>query len=93
MRRRRPDTIEVQQMKAHAKEEKQSRQAERQRLKQEQEARAEAERQQIELEMKLKKFEEDAIISQEGIRFVLSQHERKTRSLLHSDALYMSTMW
>lgn len=68
MRRRRPDTIEVQQMKAHAKEEKQSRQAERQRLKQEQEARAEAERQQIELEMKLKKFEEDAIISQEALK-------------------------
>lgn len=69
MRRRRPDTIEVQQMKAHAKEEKLSKQAERQRLKQEQEARVEAERQRIELENKLKKFEEDAKSAQEGLKF------------------------
>ena len=71
MRRRKPDTIEVQQMKAHAKEEKLNRQAERQRLKQEQEARAEAEKQRMELEMKLKKFEEDARVAQEGIHVTL----------------------
>jgi len=68
MRRRKPDTIEVQQMKAHAKEEKLNKQAEKQRWKKEQEARVEAERQRCELEMKLKQYEEDAKNAQEALK-------------------------
>ena len=66
MRRRKPDTIEVQQMKAQAKEERLNKQAERQRLKKEQEARAEAERQRLEMEARLRKFEEEAKQAQSG---------------------------
>ena len=69
MRRRKPDTIEVQQMKAQAKEERLNKQAERQRLKQEQEARAKAELQRLDLEAKLKKYEEDALRAQEGWKY------------------------
>lgn len=60
MRRRKPDTIEVQQMKAQAREEKQTKQQEKQELAKEKQKRADAEREKIELEERLKKFEEDA---------------------------------
>jgi len=67
MRRRKPDTIEVQQMKAQAREEKQSKVQERQQLAKEKQARADAEKEKIELEQRLKKFEEEARIAQEAL--------------------------
>lgn len=59
MRRRKPDTIEVQQMKAQAREDKQAKQEQQLNLKREQQAREEAERKRKELEERLVKFEED----------------------------------
>lgn len=60
MRRRKPDTIEVQQMKAQAREEKTNKQQEKQQLAKEKQARADAEREKQDLEARLKKFEEEA---------------------------------
>jgi len=67
MRRRKPDTIEVQQMKAQAKEDKLSKQTERSNLQKEKLAREELEKKQQEadkdklvLEEKLKKYQEEA---------------------------------
>jgi radixin len=59
MRRRKPDTIEVQQMKAQAREERMAKQAERAQLQKEKQAREEAERQRMELEERLRRFEEE----------------------------------
>ncbi|XP_022292008.1 moesin a-like isoform X1 [Crassostrea virginica] len=59
MRRRKPDTIEVQQMKAQAREDKLAKQMERQRLEQERHARESAEKRQEELLEKLKLYEEE----------------------------------
>ncbi|XP_037078816.1 moesin/ezrin/radixin homolog 1-like isoform X1 [Pollicipes pollicipes] len=59
MRRRKPDTIEVQQMKAQAKEEKLARQTERQKLQREIAAREEAERKQRQYEDRLKNMQEE----------------------------------
>ncbi|CAD5119679.1 DgyrCDS8274 [Dimorphilus gyrociliatus] len=59
MRRRKPDTIEVQQMKAQAREDKQAKQEQQLNLKREQQAREEAERKRKELEDRLLKFEEE----------------------------------
>ncbi|XP_065057552.1 moesin/ezrin/radixin homolog 1-like [Rhopilema esculentum] len=89
MRRRKPDTIEVQQMKAQAKEERLNKQAERQRLKQEQEARAKAELQRLDLEAKLKKYEEDALKAQEALKkseAAVSELEEK-RKLAEEEAV------
>ena len=60
MRRRRLDTMEVQQMKAQAKEERARKMAERDRLEREKQARLEAERRQLELEERLQELEEEA---------------------------------
>ena len=75
MRRRKPDTIEVQQMKAQAKEEKLSRQQEREKLRKEVEAREAAEKKQQEYADQLRKMQEDMerkqaelIVSQDTIR-------------------------
>lgn len=57
MRRRKPDSIEVQQMKAQANEEKAARLAERQQLQKERQQREDAERQRIELEQRLRRYE------------------------------------
>jgi radixin len=59
MRRRKPDTIEVQQMKAQAKEERLAKQAERAQLQKEKQAREETERQKRELEDKVRRYEEE----------------------------------
>jgi len=64
MRRRKPDTIEVQQMKAQARDEKTTKQQEKQQLAKEKQARADAERDKQELESRLRKFEEDARAAQ-----------------------------
>ncbi|KAI1301649.1 Moesin/ezrin/radixin -like protein 1 [Halotydeus destructor] len=59
MRRRKPDTIEVQQMKAQAREEKQQRQQEREKLRKEVEAREAAEKKQLEYAERLKAMQEE----------------------------------
>jgi len=59
MRRRKPDSIEVQQMKAQTQEERLARQAERMLLLKEKEQKEEAERQRKEMEERLKRFEEE----------------------------------
>lgn len=59
MRRRKPDTIEVQQMKAQAREEKHAKQMERAQLAKEKQAREDAEREKKEMENRLKLYEEE----------------------------------
>lgn len=59
MRRRKPDTIEVQQMKAQAREDKLAKQQERAKLETMRMAREESERKQKELEDRLRQFEEE----------------------------------
>ncbi|KXJ12963.1 merlin [Exaiptasia diaphana] len=66
-RRRKPDTMEIQQMKALAKEEKLRRQIERNKLLKEQQAREEAIRQKEELEKRLNECEEEAKRSREAL--------------------------
>lgn len=82
MRRRKPDTIEVQQMKAQAREERQAKQAERASLQKEKQAREDAERQRRELEDKLKRYEtevETARIDLEKSQVVAVELEQKMR--------------
>lgn len=59
MRRRKPDTIEVQQMKQQAAEEKTSRKQEREKLRKESELRAEAERKQQEYAERIQKMQQE----------------------------------
>ena len=66
MRRRKDDTIEVQQMKAQAKEEKHAKQMERAQLAKAVQDREDAERQKKELTDRLEKYEEEAAKAQEG---------------------------
>jgi len=77
MRRRKPDTIEVQQMKAQAREEKQSKQQERARLTKEKQAREDAEREKQEMSQRLKKFEEDARVAQIALDKAKEEAEQK----------------
>ena len=71
MRRRKPDTIEVQQMKAQAREEKHARQMERAQLQKEKQSREDAVREKTELEGRLKRFELQAKEAEEGMYTVL----------------------
>ncbi|XP_031558263.1 merlin-like isoform X2 [Actinia tenebrosa] len=66
-RRRKPDTMEIQQMKALAKEEKLRRQIERNKLLKERQAREEAVKQKEELEKKLLEYQEDAKKTREAL--------------------------
>lgn len=59
MRRRKPDTMEIQQMKAQAKEEKQRRQIERNKLSREKQLREQAEREKVMLETRLLQLQEE----------------------------------
>lgn len=68
MRRRKPDSIELQQMKAQAKEEKTRRQLERSRFLREKELREEAEKEKSALEQRLLQFQEEACGVQEALR-------------------------
>lgn len=67
MRRRQPDSMELQQMKAQAAEERQRRQAERAKLAKEKELREAAERERAELEQKLIECQEDARIAHQKL--------------------------
>lgn len=66
MRRRKPDTIEVQQMKAQAREEKLQKQQERERLQREIQAREMAEKKQLEYEERLKEMQKEMTLRQKG---------------------------
>lgn len=68
MKRRRPDTMEVQQMKAQAKEENQRRLTERIKLCREMELRTLAESDKKILELKLKKLQEDMLAASECLK-------------------------
>lgn len=68
MRRRKPDSIELQQMKAQAREEKARRQLERARLLREKELREDAEKERTALEQKLMRIQEEAHVTQEALR-------------------------
>ena len=67
MRRRKPDTIEVQQMKAQAKEEKHAKQMERAQLAKEKQARVDAEKDKKEMEDRMKRYEEEKKKAEGGI--------------------------
>ncbi|XP_061673691.1 NF2, moesin-ezrin-radixin like (MERLIN) tumor suppressor a isoform X2 [Syngnathoides biaculeatus] len=67
MRRRRVDSLEVQQMKAQAREERARKQVERQRLRQEKQRREEAERIRDELERRLIQLQDEAHMANEAL--------------------------
>uniref|UniRef100_A0A8C5GNM8 FERM domain-containing protein n=1 Tax=Gouania willdenowi TaxID=441366 RepID=A0A8C5GNM8_GOUWI len=67
MRRRRVDPLEVQQMKAQAKEERARKQLERQRLQREKQLREEAERARDELERRLHQLQDEAHMANEAL--------------------------
>lgn len=66
MRRRKPDTIEVQQMKAQAKDEKHSKQMERAQLVKEKQAHEETEKKKAEMEERLRQYEIERQKAEEG---------------------------
>ncbi|XP_076042758.1 ezrin/radixin/moesin family protein merlin [Oratosquilla oratoria] len=66
-RRRKPDTIEVQQMKAAAREEKMRRQVEKDKLAREKQLREEVERQKAELEQRLLQYQEEMRAANEAL--------------------------
>ncbi|KAG1677011.1 Moesin/ezrin/radixin 1 [Nymphon striatum] len=68
MRRRKPDTIEVQQMKAQAREEKFAKQQEREKLQQQIQAREYAEKKRQEYEEKLRNMQEEMELGQRELR-------------------------
>lgn len=67
MRRRKPDSMELQQMKAAAKEEKQRRQIERNRLAREKQLREEAERDRANMEQRLLQYQEEIRLANEAL--------------------------
>merc|ERR1711936_990250 len=67
MRRRKPDTIEVQQMKAQAREDKLAKQQEREKLQREIAAREKAEKMQAEYEERLKRMQADMELRQKAL--------------------------
>ncbi|CAH2052752.1 unnamed protein product, partial [Iphiclides podalirius] len=68
MRRRKPDTMEVQQMKAQAKEEKQRRQIERNKLAREKQLREAAERERGAMEQRLLHYQEEIRLANDALR-------------------------
>lgn len=68
MRRRKPDSMELQQMKAAAKEEKQRRQEQRNRLAREKKLREEAEKERAALEQRLQQYQKEISLANEALR-------------------------
>ena len=68
MRRRKPDPMDVQQMKAQAKEEKLRRQIERSKLAREKQLREELERDKAHLEQRIIQYQEDLRIAKESLQ-------------------------
>ncbi|KAK3089625.1 hypothetical protein FSP39_005169 [Pinctada imbricata] len=85
MRRRKPDTIEVQQMKAQAREDKQSKQQEKQRLEHERSARENAEKKQRELEEKLLKFQTDFAQKEEELSSTREKYNSLTEQVKETE--------
>ncbi|MBN3284527.1 MERL protein, partial [Polyodon spathula] len=81
MRRRRGDSLEVQQMKSQAREEKARKQMERQRLAREKQLREEAERARDELERRLHQLQDEAQMANEALL-----RSEETAELLHEKA-------
>lgn len=67
MRRRKPDSMELQQMKAAAKEEKQRRQEQRNRLAREKKLREEAEKERAALEQRLLQYQKEISSANEAL--------------------------
>lgn len=67
MRRRKPDTMEIQQMKAQAKEEKQRRQIERKKFIREKKLREKAEHERYELEKRLEHLQDDMRMASDAL--------------------------
>ncbi|KAL1454047.1 hypothetical protein WDU94_010340, partial [Cyamophila willieti] len=67
MRRRKPDTMEIQQMKSQAKEEKSRRQIERNKLAREKQLRETAEREKCAMEQRLLQYQEEIRLSNEAL--------------------------
>lgn len=67
MRRRKPDTIEVQQMKAQAREEKDQKKKEREQLQKEKQARESAENEKRKLEEKIARYEREVAVAQTAL--------------------------
>ncbi|XP_054708217.1 merlin-like [Uloborus diversus] len=68
MRRRKPDSMEIQQMKAQAKDEKVRRQIERNKLAREKQLREEIEREKAELQQRMAQYQEEARVALEALR-------------------------
>ncbi|CAH0685963.1 unnamed protein product [Chilo suppressalis] len=68
MRRRKPDTMEVQQMKAQAKEEKQRRAIERNKLAREKQLREAAERERAAMEQRLRQYQDEIRLANDALR-------------------------
>jgi len=68
MRRRKPDPMEVQQMKAQAKEEKLRRQIERSKLTREKQLREEVEREKVALEQRLAQYQEEVRLARDALQ-------------------------
>lgn len=68
MRRRKPDTMEIQQMKSQAKEEKSRRQIERNKLAREKQLREAAEREKCAMEQRLLQYQEEIRLANEALR-------------------------
>lgn len=81
MRRRKPDSMEIQQMKAQAREEKIRRQLERDKLAREVQLREEIERQKAELEQRMMLYQEEAKVALDALR-----RSEKTAELLAEKA-------
>ncbi|XP_064619967.1 merlin-like isoform X2 [Lineus longissimus] len=81
MRRRKPDSIEIQQMKAQAKEEKGRKQVERDKLAREKELKEEAVKEKEELQRKLNHLQDELRLGQDALR-----RSEETAELLHEKA-------
>eukprot|EP00048_Salpingoeca_helianthica_P023380 m.24009 g.24009 ORF g.24009 m.24009 type:complete len:581 (+) comp8601_c0_seq1:2526-4268(+) len=77
IRRRNPESIEIQQMRLQAREERSQRQAERAYLTRERSARQEADRRRVELEDRVKKFEDEARVAM----IALARSEKQAKEL------------
>lgn len=85
MRRRKPDTIEVQQMKAQAKEERANRSSEREKLQKEIAARQAAEQKQKEYELKLSEMQENMARAQKELLEAQSTIHRLENQLAETE--------
>ncbi|CAB0029325.1 unnamed protein product [Trichogramma brassicae] len=80
MRRRKPDSMEVQQMKAQAKEERSRRQIERNKLAREKQLREAAEREKAAMEQRLMQYQEEIRLANEALDKI-EQYENRRRKV------------